>query len=360
MRGSLSSSRLLIVDDEWANVHLLERFFREQGFTNLQTTTDSREALPLFRQFRPDIVLLDLLMPYVDGFSIMVQIGRELMADDYVPILVLTADITNVTKQRALSSGAKDFLTKPVDLTEVLLRVRNLLQTRFLHLEVRQHSEELEQKVWERTRELEETKLEVLERLAIAGEYRDHDTGEHTRRVGNLAAAIAASANAPPGVVRLIHRAAPLHDIGKIGIPDHILRKAGQLRPDEREIMKTHTTIGGKILSGGRHALLQTAKSIALTHHERWDGTGYPAGLAATDIPFEGRVVALADTFDALTQERPYKQAWSADDAIHEILSQSGTQFDPDLVRAFMQLSGNTDLIALSRMVESPTSMALL
>src|SRR5271165_416739 len=183
--------RILVVDDEPANVHLLDRFLKEAGFNNIRTTSDSREALRIYREQQPDIVLLDLLMPFLDGFAVMKQLREEMEPGTYVPILVLTADITNQTKQRALSSGAKDFLTKPLDLSEVLLRIRNLLQTRLLHLQVCAQNEQLELKVRERTRELEESKVEILDRLAVAGEYRDCDTGAHTRRVGNLAAALA-------------------------------------------------------------------------------------------------------------------------------------------------------------------------
>ncbi|HLJ14679.1 MAG TPA: HD domain-containing phosphohydrolase [Bryobacteraceae bacterium] len=347
MHKSLTVSKILIVDDEWPNVHLLDRFLQEAGFTNLRYTTDPTQALGLYKEFQPDLVLLDLLMPFLDGFAVMKQLCEHTESGEYTPILVLTADITSATKQRALSSGAKDFLTKPLDLSEVYLRIRNLLETRLLHLEVRAHNEHLEQKVRERTQELEESKIEVLERLAIAGEYRDYDTGEHTRRVGTIAAALAEALGSADPVVDLIRRAAPLHDIGKIGIPDQILLKAGRLSPAEFEIMKTHTTIGAKILSGSQHALLQIAESVARTHHERWDGSGYPSGLSAEAIPFEGRVVALADTFDALTHPRPYKEAWPAEAAIAEIKRQGGRQFDPAIVSAFVRFTAATDLLPL-------------
>lgn len=357
MLRTLTHSKVLIVDDEWANVHLLERFLKEAGFTNLCSTTDSRETVRVYREMRPDIVLLDLLMPFFDGFAVMRLLREEMEPGAYVPILVLTADVTNETKQRALSSGAKDFLTKPLDLTEVLLRIRNLLDTRMLHLQIRAHSDELEEKVRERTRELEESKAEILERLATACEYRDYATGEHTRRVGNLSAAIAEAVRSPSWHVSLIRRAAPLHDIGKIGIPDHILLKEGKLNPEELEIMKTHTTIGAKILSGSRHVLLNMAESIALTHHERWDGSGYPRGLAGNSIPFEGRVVALADAFDALRHQRPYKRAWPAGACLAEIRRQSGKQFDPNLVSAFVHLASNTDILALGKAIGSSSGL---
>jgi len=347
--------RILVVDDEPANVHLLDRFLKEAGFTNIRTTNDPREALRIYREQQPDIVLLDLLMPFLDGFAVMRQLGDEMEPGTYVPILVLTADITNEAKQRALSSGAKDFLTKPLDLTEVLLRIRNLLETRLLHMQIRAQNEHLEQRVRERTRELEESKIEIIDRLAVTFEFRDYATGEHTKRVGNLSAAIAQASGAPGWRVRLIRRAAPLHDIGKIGIPDAILLKAGKLEPAEIEVMKTHTLIGARILSGSDHALLTMAESIALTHHERWDGAGYPYQLAGHAIPFEGRVVALADTFDALTHKRPYKAEWTLEEALAEIRGESGRQFDPELVNSFVRLTERADVLALANAVcESP------
>ncbi len=352
MLGSLIHSRILVVDDEWPNVHLLERFLQEAGFTNVRSTSDPREASRIYREMRPDIVLLDLLMPFLNGFEVMKQLREEESPGAYVPIIVLTADITNETKQRALSSGAKDFLTKPLDLTEVLLRLRNLLETRMLHLQIRAHSEQLEHKVRERTSELEQSKIEILDRLTRACEYRDYATGEHTKRVGNLSAALARAVGAPLWQAQLIRRAAPLHDIGKVGIPDYILLKPGRLEPHEFEIMKTHTTIGAKILSGSQHTLLAMAESIALTHHEHWDGNGYPAGLAGHAIPFEGRLVALADAFDALTHERLYKPAWTLSAALTEIKKQSGKHFDPDLVAALTRLTADADLQALALAID--------
>lgn len=348
MLKDLKNSTVLVVDDEPVNVHLLERILEESGYARVFGTTDSTQVLALHERLRPDIVLLDLLMPFVDGFAVMEQLGRVTHIDDYMPILVLTADITNEIKRRALASGAMDFLTKPFDVSEVLLRIKNLLHTRLLTLQIRSYNESLEVKVRERTQELAESRIEILERLAIAGEYRDQDTGAHTRRVGNIAASLAEAAGAERQDVELIRRAAMLHDIGKIGIPDRILLKPGNLDPEEREAMNLHTRIGAKILSGGRDPLLKMAERIALTHHERWDGSGYPSGLSGSEIPFEGRVVALADAFDALTHERPYKTAWPIDTALAKLREQSGTQFDPALVNILMHLISRAGLSALA------------
>lgn len=345
---AMKNARILIVDDEPANVRLLERFLQVAGYRHLVTTQDPRQVLPLFMEAQPDLILLDIHMPHLDGFAVMKQLGPRIAQAGYLPILVLTSDVTSESKQRALAVGAKDFLTKPLEQTEVLLRIHNLLQTRFLYLDVQNQNRVLEEKVKERTRDLEEAQVEILERLALAAEFRDDETGQHTQRVGRTAAEIARALGLPDEEVHLIRRSAPLHDVGKIGIPDIILRKPGKLTPEEFEVIKTHTTIGARILSGSRSRLLQVAEEIALTHHERWDGTGY-AGLAGEKIPLLGRIVALADVLDALTHDRVYRKAWPFDDAAAEIELQRGRQFDPQLADAFLQIKGE-----LREMVSAP------
>jgi len=275
---------------------------------------------------------------------VMKQLRACIAPVDFLPILVLTADITPEAKRRALAEGALDFLTKPFDATEVVLRIKNLLRTRALHLQLQGQNQLLDQKVRERTDELEETQIEILERLALASEYRDDDTGEHTRRVGKTAAQIAEALGWSAGEVELMRRAAPLHDVGKIGIPDSILLKPGKLTAEEFEQMKTHTTMGAKILSGGHFPLLQLAEQIALTHHERWDGTGY-LGFQEEAIPIAGRIVTVADVFDALTSERPYKKAWPVSEAIEEIKRQRGRQFDPRVVAAFLKVVSSNGIL---------------
>jgi len=349
---SFQSARFLIVDDELANIRVLEQMLEEWSCFNVESTLNPRETLALYSTFQPDIILLDLTMPELDGFQVMEQLRSSIPAGIYLPILVLTADISTLAKRKALAAGAKDFLTKPFDSTELLLRMWNLLETRFLHLRLQDQNQSLEQKVQERTaeletahtrilqhvREVEESQIEVLERLARAAEFRDDDTGQHTQRVGLAAALLARKLGQSEDQVSLIQRAAPLHDVGKIGISDLILLKPGKLTPEEFESMKSHARVGATLLAGGRSELMRLAECIALTHHERWDGSGYPQGLKAEEIPVEGRILAIVDVFDALTHERPYKQAWPVEAAVAEIASQSGRQFDPHAVEAFLAL----------------------
>jgi len=330
--GALKGSRILIVDDQPQNVMLLERLLAVDGYTAVTSTTDSSQVLSLAAELDPDLILLDLQMPQPNGFQVMQQLEPWTRGSVRLPILVLTADGTRDAKTRALSVGASDFLTKPFDTTEVLLRVANLLTTRLLQLELRDQNVLLEQRVRERTRELEEARLEILERLARASEYRDDATGKHAARVGALSAVLAEGVGLPTETVELIERAAPLHDVGKIAVSDSILLKPGKLTPDEFEAMKVHASVGGEILGRSRSPLLRMSEEIAVTHHEWWDGSGYPVGLKGEEIPISGRIVALADAYDALTHVRPYREAWPRERALAEVRRLSGRQFDPQLV----------------------------
>jgi putative two-component system response regulator len=329
--------RILVVDDRPENAMLLDRLLRRWGHRDVTTTTESGRVAPMFEQRDYDLLLLDLHMPAPDGFVVMEQLADRIDDTVSLPVLVLTGDATDEVKRRALSGGARDFLTKPFDQQEVRLRVRNLLEIRRLQLQQRQTELDLEARVAARTAELEEARLEVLERLATAGEFRDDETGEHARRVGSTAQQLADAVGANGATTR-IGIAAPLHDIGKIAIPDSLLLKAGRFTTGEHALMQRHTSIGADMLGGTSSGLLALARDIALTHHEHWDGSGYPAGLSGGDIPLAGRIVALADVFDALTHERPYKPAWRVQDAVEEIQRGSRAQFDPTLVEAFSEL----------------------
>ena len=331
-------ARFLIVDDEPANISVLAQMLEAWDAVHIISTTDSRDTKHLLQSFHPDIILLDLNMPHLDGFEVLGELRPLIAPDDFLPILMLTADTTDNAKRQGLRSGAADFLTKPFDAVELSLRVHNLLSRRFLHQSLRAQNHLLDQKVQERTEQLEQAEVDTVECLALAAEYRDDDTGRHTYRVGQMAALIAQKLQLEPKHADLIQSAAPLHDVGKIGIADNILLKPGKLTPEEFETMKTHAAIGSSIMARHHTPLLQLAASIALTHHERFDGNGYPNRVAGQNIPIEGRIVAVADVFDALTHERPYKKAWPIADALAEIEKQSGTQFDPDVVNVFLEL----------------------
>jgi putative two-component system response regulator len=329
-------ARILIIDDEPSNVRVLQRLLERNGFGRIETTSNPREAADLYVKYRPDLILLDLHMPEMDGLAVMDQLN-EIAEASYLPILMLTGDLTPEARQQALSHGAKDFVSKPFHADEVLLRIRTLLETRFLYFQVQSQNQILEAKVRERTRELEAAQVEIIERLARAAEYRDDITGQHTERVGQMAALLAREIGMSDPQVSLIRRAAPLHDVGKIGVPDKVLLKPGKLTVDEFEEVKRHTHIGARILSGSRFSVLRLAEEIAFSHHERWNGEGY-VGTRADKIPLAGRIVAVADVFDALTQKRPYKAAWPIAEAIAEIERQRSRQFDPDVVDAFLRV----------------------
>jgi putative two-component system response regulator len=344
--------RLLIIDDQESNIRLLERILLRAGYSQFRSTTEAREAVSLFLEFNPDLIILDLHMPHTDGFAVLEQIRPHVPPDSYLPILVVTGDTTVTSRRRALSAGARDFLAKPYDSTEVLLRIRNLLEARFLHLALQAQNDSLEEKVRQRTRQLEEAQQEILERLALAAEFRDDSTRQHTQRVGMWSARLARKLGLPEAVADLVGRAAPLHDLGKVAVPDGILLKLDRLTADETRVMQTHTQIGAKILSGSNHPLLQLAEQIALTHHEHWDGSGYDPAMRGEAIPLVSRIVAVVDVFDALTHARPYKPAWPIEDAVAELERQSGRQFDPQVVSAFIELLEETGLLDCAVTVE--------
>ncbi|MGG1663365.1 HD domain-containing phosphohydrolase [Brevibacillus sp. NRS-1366] len=331
-------AKILIVDDQEYNISLLERILGRAGFTRLYSTMDPLQIEHLLMEVDPDIVLLDLHMPGMDGLQALKLIREQTKTDGYLPVLMLTADHTSEAKQQGLQAGANDFLTKPFDRTEVVLRINNLLKTRYLHNQLQQYNNTLEERVRQRTEDLQKAKLEILQLLGRASEYRDDMTGRHTQRVGRLSGLIAERLGLAEQEVDMIRMAAPLHDIGKIGVPDDILLKPGRFEPHEFERMKSHTKIGSNILEGSSFALLKLAGIIAQSHHEKWDGSGYPQGLKGEAIPLAARIVALADFYDALTHERPYKRAWTPEETLAEVEKQRGKHFDPQIVDAFIQL----------------------
>lgn len=327
-------SKVLVVDDDPLNVDVLHEILMSEGYTSIVTTTQPKEAINLYRENEFDLVLLDILMPEIDGFGVMNHFN-EVKKDNDIPILILSALSDHNTRVRALNLGARDFLTKPFNTDEVLVRIRNLLEVKLAQEQLLQHNAILDQKIQERTKELRDTQLEIVNKLGIAAEYRDNETGLHIIRMSQFSYEIAKTFGYSEKEAELILNSAPMHDIGKIGIPDSILLKPGKLNNEEWEIMKNHTTIGAKILRGHHSDLLQTAVDIALTHHERWDGNGYPNGLIKEEIPVPGRIISIADVFDALTSVRPYKKSWSVEKSMEAIEKNSGKQFDPELVKVF-------------------------
>ena len=345
--------RIVIVDDQPANVRLLERMLAGAGYMNVSCTTDPLRALELVEEFNPDLLLLDLHMPQLDGFGVLEEMGRRFpQSQTFLPVLVLTADVTAESRQRALLLGAKDFIAKPFDRTEVILRVKNLLETRSLHLEIRAHSELLEHQVEERTkelrtavnglefaeRELKLSRAETIERLSIAAEFRDDDTAKHIHRMSRYCGLLAGAFGYDDDDREQLQIASAMHDVGKIGIPDRILLKPGPLTPEERQMMQTHAEIGYQILSGSHSELLRRASLIAWTHHERFDGDGYPRGMTGEEIPIDGRIAAIADVFDALTTDRVYRKAFDPAEAVRIMREGRATQFDARLLDCFFEL----------------------
>ncbi|MCB1954461.1 MAG: response regulator [Rhodocyclaceae bacterium] len=330
------NASILIVDDEPANLKLLDRMLAMSKYRDLRLLSDPRQVLPEYLSRRPHLILLDLNMPHLDGFAVMEQLGA--LGDPLLPpIIVLTAQVAREYKLRALTSGARDYLTKPFDLAELQARVRNLLDAHQAHLFMHDQQSALEALVDRRTAELRETRLQVVRRLGRAAEYRDNETGNHIARMSIVSRMLAAALGWSEAACALMLEASPMHDVGKIGIPDRILQKPGRLTPEEFEVIKTHPAIGAELLSGDDSDLLVMASEIALSHHEKWDGSGYPRGLAGEAIPLSGRIVAVADVFDALTSTRPYKRPWSFEDACALIRDGRGKHFDPAVVDRFLE-----------------------
>ncbi len=349
----LAKRRILIVDDEEGVAGPLQRLLQRAGYSDVTVCLNSAEAAAEFTRQQSDLLILDVHMPQRDGFAVMEDLFPEIDPDDYLPIVMITGDQDPEVQQRALTVGVTEFLTKPFEATTVLLRIGNLLEAQRVHREMRSRKDTLELRVQERTKDLAQAQIEILRRLALAAEYRDDVTGHHAERVGVLSALIADALGLGADAVRLIRRAAPLHDVGKIGIPDSILMKPGPLTSAEFGIMKTHTTMGGRILSGSRFPLLRAAKVIALSHHERWDGSGYPIGRSGEDIPLNGRIVAIADVFDSLCHERPYKPARPVSTAVEVIKAGAGNHFDPKVVDAFLGVVGDGALVDVERLIGS-------
>jgi putative two-component system response regulator len=346
MGRTARSAKIMIIDDEPANIKVVQRYLSGVGFERFVTTTDSTAATSVIEAEQPDLILLDEMMPQTSGLELLEHI-REIERFRLTPVLILTTSGDGQGKMAALILGATDFLAKPVDPNELALRVRNALVVKAHQDSLTNQAECLEALVRARTKELVRSRREVIHCLARAAEFRDNDTGHHIIRVGKSAKVVALQLGLSQRHADLIEHAATLHDVGKIGIPDAILLKPGKLEPDEFKLMQTHCDIGRRILlklpaeglelaGAGGSPVLKMAAIIAQTHHEKWDGSGYPLGLSGDDIPIEGRITAVVDVFDALTNKRTYKQAFQMGRSRGIIQSQSGTHFDPDVVAAFV------------------------
>jgi putative two-component system response regulator len=342
--------RVMIVDDEPINIKLARKYLQIAGYSNFITTSDAAGAVAMIKREEPDVILLDVMMPQVSGLDILqaVRADREIA---HLPVLILTASTDAQTRKTALELGATDFLTKPVDPNELLPRVRNALTVKAHHDHLTRYSQTLEDEVRQRTREVEASRLHVVQALARAAEFRDDDTGRHVIRVGRYAAVIARDLGLEEERITMLEMAAQLHDVGKIGIRDAILLKPGKLDATEMAEMKRHCEYGFAIIDPPEQAsspLLKMAALIALTHHEKWDGSGYPRGLHGEQIPLEGRITAAADVFDALSSKRPYKPAFPLDKCIHILNEGKGAHFDAAVVTSLLRRLGEVTQIQSS------------
>ncbi|MHB8092464.1 MAG: HD domain-containing phosphohydrolase [Syntrophales bacterium] len=331
---------ILVVDDEDRNRRLMEALLIPLGYEVI-LAADGEDALRKVRETPPDVILLDVMMPGISGFDVAKQL-KENEETKIIPIVMVTMlqDVENRIK--AIEAGADDFLSKPVDRTELQARVNSLVQVKAYNDHMRDYQKELEAEVAKRTEELRKAfetikaaSLDTIYRLSRASEYKDEDTGAHIKRMSNYAAVVARQMGLSKDEVDTILYASPMHDTGKIGIPDKILLKPGKLDPEEWEIMKQHAVIGGKILSGSDSEFIKLAEVIALAHHEKWDGSGYPLGLRGPAIPLAGRIAAIADVFDALISRRPYKEPFPLEKSFAIIREGKGSHFDPEVVDAF-------------------------
>lgn len=333
----MSTQRILIVDDDAANLKLIKSMLNEQGYDCL-CKKNGEEAILSLNKFSPDLMLIDVMMPVIDGFELTRKIKSN-EATKNVPVILVTALSDRESRLQGLESGAEEFISKPIDKMELQIRVRNLLRLKEYSDLLSNHKRSLEAEVKVRTEELYDTRLEIVRSLSRAAEFRDNETGMHIVRMSKFSQMLAQAIDLGEERSSLILNASPMHDVGKVGIPDNILLKQGKLSPPEWIVMQTHTNIGHRILSVEKPSqLMDTAKSIALHHHEKWDGSGYPKGLHGEAIPIEARIVAVADVFDALTSKRPYKEAWPVDKAIKEMFSLKGKHFESRLVDAFCDI----------------------
>ena len=325
----VSKWRVLVVDDTPANLAVLKETLAPEGY-KLAFANTGEKALEIAAQILPDLILLDVMMPGIDGYETCIRLKQDEKTKD-IPIIFITAKKETEDIVHGFKVGGIDYVPKPFQQEEICSRVRT-------HLELRGLQKNLEEMVKTRTQQLNDSRMEIVGRLGKAAEYKDNETGMHVIRMSRFSELLARELGKDEAYCELILNASPMHDIGKIGIPDRVLLKPGKLDHDEWKIMQSHTTMGAEILSGGESEIMKLSEVIALTHQEKWDGSGYPQGLKGEEIPLEARIVAIADVFDALTSIRPYKKAWTVEDAMNLIESESGKHFDPKLVPLFKNI----------------------
>jgi cyclic di-GMP phosphodiesterase len=321
--------RILIVDDIVENIDVLFNVLKDDY--EVLAAKNGKQALKIAeKENPPDLILLDVMMPEIDGFEVC-KILKETFSTKNIPVIFVTAKDDEIDENKGFAQGAMDYITKPIRPSVVLSRVKT-------HLALYDQKKHLEDMVKERTQELEETRLKIIRKLGKAAEFKDNETGLHVIRMSKYAHLIGKALDMSSDEAELLLNVVPMHDIGKIGIPDQILLKPGKLDVDEWDVIKTHTQIGADILGCDKSEILREARVCALSHHEKWDGSGYPEGLKGTDIPLYGRIAAVSDVFDALTSERPYKKAWSVEDAIQFMVSEKGKHFQSELVDVFLEI----------------------
>lgn len=317
---------ILVVDDNPDNIDVLTGILRP--FYKVKASISGKVALKIASKQKPDLILLDIMMPEMDGYEVCQALKESPITRD-IPVIFVTAKTEVEDEKHGFELGAVDYITKPVSMPLVLARIKT-------HLALYDQQRELTRQVAERTAQIETTRAEIIKRLGRAAEYKDNETGMHVIRMSYYSRFLAEEIGADPEWVELLFNAAPMHDIGKIGIPDRVLLKPGKLDEEEWKIMQKHVDYGADILGNHDSPLLSLAREVALGHHEKWNGKGYPAGLSGEDIPLSARIVAIADVFDALTSERPYKKAWPMDKVISLLEEEAGQHFDPSLIPPFL------------------------